>query len=140
MPLKYKLHRDNRIDSDHLFYARAFHEETISLDDLAKHMSEHNSPFSYGTIDGVLKDMVKCIRELLLESKKVKLDNLAIFSLGLHGIGADTAEKFSVSTHIRSAHINALGTGSFSKKELDTSVRFQEVQEYSKPVSSTSKP
>lgn len=128
--LKYKLKRDNRIDSDNLYYARAYHDETISLNSLAEHMANHNSPFSYGTINGVLKDMVKCIRELLLESKKVKLDDLAIFSLGLHCTGAESAEKFSVTSNIKSAHINALGTGSFSKKELDTTVRFREVDEY----------
>ena len=128
--LKYKLKRDNRIDSDNLIYARAYHDETITLEQLAKHMSDHNTPYSLGTIQGVLTDMVSCIRELLLESKKVKLDNLAIFSLGLKGTGAESVEKFSVSSNIKSAHINALGTGSFSKKELDTTVRFQEVGEY----------
>ena len=128
--LKFKLKRDNRIDSDNLIYARAYHDETITLEQLAQHMSDHNTPYSLGTIKGVLTDMVSCIRELLLESKKVKLDNLAIFSLGLKGTGAESVEKFSVSSNIKSAHINALGTGSFSKKELDTTVRFQEVGEY----------
>ncbi|MCQ2220138.1 MAG: DNA-binding protein [Prevotella sp.] len=128
--VKYKLKRDNRIDSDNLIYARAFHDETISLEQLSEHMSNHNSPYSEGTIKGVLTDMVSCIRELLLDSKKVKLDNLAIFSLGLKGTGAESVEKFSVSSNIKSAHINALGTGSFSKRELDTTVRFQEVGEY----------
>lgn len=130
MPLKYKIHRDNRIDSDNLYFARAYHDDTVTLDQLAKHMSEHNSPFSYGTIKGVLADMITCTHELLLDSKKVKFDNLAIFSLGLHSIGAETVEKFSVAGNIKSAYINALGTGSFSKKQLDTSVRFQEVGEY----------
>ena len=128
--LKFKIKRDNRVDSDNLYFARAYHDETISIAQLAEHMSNHNSPYSAGTINGVLTDMVSCIRELLLDSKKVKLDNLAIFSLGLKGIGAETVEKFSVAGNIKSAHINALGTGSFSKKELDTSVRFQEVGEY----------
>ena len=130
MAIKYKIVRDHRIDSDHLYYARAYHDETVSLEKLAEHMADHNTPYSKGTIMGVLTDMVSCIRELLLESKKVKLDNLAIFSLGLRSFGADTPEKFSVNKHIHSAHINALGTGSFSKRELDTSVKFQEVDEY----------
>ncbi len=128
--VKFKIKRDNRIDSDNLYYARAYHEETVTLNELAQHMAEHNSPFSYGTIKGVLTDMVSCIRELLLQSKKVKLDNLAIFSLSLHSTGAESVEKFSVSANIKSAHISARGTGSFSKKELDTSVKFQEVEEY----------
>ena len=132
--LKYKIKRDNRVDSDNLYYARASHDETISIEQLSEHMSNHNSPYSEGTIRGVLTDMVSCIRELLLDSKKVKLDNLAIFSLSLHSTGAETAKDFSVSANIKSAHINARGTGSFSKKELDTVVKFQEVEEYTKPT------
>ena len=130
--IKYKLYQNKNEKSagNGKWYGRAYHDETIGLDDLAKHMSEHNTPYSKGTIHGVLKDMVACVKELLLESKKVKLDNLAIFSLGLKGTGAESVEKFSVSSNIKSAHINALGTGSFSKKELDTTVRFQEVGEY----------
>lgn len=131
--LKYKVYQDARADYDHLFYARAYHDETISITELAKHMANHNSPYSEGTIKGVLTDMVSCIRELLLSSKKVKLDNLAIFSLGLKSVGAETAETFTVSKNIVSAHINALGTGNFSKRELDNSVHFQEVDEYQKP-------
>lgn len=130
MALKYKIKRDNREESNNLYYARAYHDETITLTQLARHMADHNTPYSLGTIQGVLTDMVTCIRELLLESKKVKLDNLAIFSLGLKGKGAEKLEDFSVAKNIVAAHINSLGTGSFSKKELDTSVRFQEVGEY----------
>ena len=133
--LKFKIMRDNRIDSDHLYYARAFHDETISLAQLAEHMSTHNSPYSAGTIQGVLTDMVSCIRELCLQSKKVKLDNLAIFSIGLKGIGADTYEKWNVQRNITGAHINALGTGNFSTRDLKNTVTYQEVDEYEKPTS-----
>ena len=36
---------------------------TLDLEGLASHMTEHNTPFSKGTIYGVLCDMVKCIKE-----------------------------------------------------------------------------
>ena len=45
-------------------------EETIDLDALAEHMSNHNTPYSKGAIKGMLTDMVGCIKELLLEGKK----------------------------------------------------------------------
>ena len=57
--------------------------KTVNVDELARHMSEHNTPYSKGAIKGVLTDMVSCIRELMLEGKAVKLDNLAIFSAGI---------------------------------------------------------
>ena len=57
--------------------------KTINIDELAKHMSEHNTPYSKGAIKGVLTDMIGCIRELMLEGKAVKLEGLAIFSAGI---------------------------------------------------------
>lgn len=112
------------------WFARAHHTETIDLEGLAEHMADHNSPFSKGTIHGVLKDMVSCVRELCLDSKKVKLDGLAIFSIGLKTKGSDKRENFTAA-NIVSAHINALGTGDFSKKQLDLSVKFKEQDQYS---------
>ena len=52
-------------------------------------MSDHNSPYSAGMIKGVLTDMVVCIKELLLDGKSVKIDDLAIFSVGLRGTSVD---------------------------------------------------
>ena len=39
-------------------------------------------------IIGRLKDMVNCTKELLLDGKNVEIDDLAIFSVGLHTTGA----------------------------------------------------
>ena len=44
-------------------------EETLNIDALSEHMSNHNSPFSKGVIKGLLTDMVNCIKEQLLEGK-----------------------------------------------------------------------
>ena len=59
----------------------------MSIDELAKHMAEHNTPYSEGCIKGVIADMVGCIRELTLQGYSVKLDNLAIFKLSVEGNG-----------------------------------------------------
>ena len=130
--IKYRIYKNNNraAGKQGKFYARAYHDETIGLEELSEHMSRHNTPYSKGTIHGVLKDMVVCVRELLLDSKKVKLDNLAIFSLGLKTTPADSAETFTTSANIVKAYINALGTGDISKKQLDVTARFKEVAEY----------
>lgn len=59
------------------WYARPVVNETLNIEALAKHMSDHNTPFSPGVIRGVLTDMVACIKELILDGKNVKLDDLA---------------------------------------------------------------
>ena len=84
--------------------------------------------------------MVACVRELLLDSKKVKLDDLAIFSLGLTSRPADTPADFTPSANIVKAYINAIGTGEISKKQLDVTARFKEVVEYNRGESNASNP
>ena len=77
------------------WFARAVSDETFDLAKLAEHMSKHNSPYSGGVIKGVLSDMVDCIKELLLDGKCVKIDDLAIFGVGIRSKAADTLEEFS---------------------------------------------
>ena len=94
--------------------------KTINIDELAKHMSEHNTPYSKGAIKGVLTDMIGCIRELMLEGKAVKLEGLAIFSAGIKTKknGAPTSADFSTTKHIDSVYMRARATGEFTRAEL----------------------
>ena len=62
-----------------LWYARPLIEDTFDTERLAKHMANHNTPYSEGLIKGVLTDMISCTKELILDGKNVKLDDLAIF-------------------------------------------------------------
>ena len=94
--------------------------KTVNVDELARHMSEHNTPYSKGAIKGVLTDMIDCIRELMLEGKAVKLDGLAIFSAGIKTKknGALTSADFSTTKHIDSVYMRARATGEFTRAEL----------------------
>ena len=91
------------------FFAFPVIEETVDLSGLSEHMSSHNTPFSKGVIKGLLTDMVNCIKELLLEGKNVKIDDLAIFSIGIKNQkgGADTEEDFSVTKNIQSVKLRS---------------------------------
>ena len=60
-----------------LWYARPLIEDTFDTERLAKHMANHNTPYSEGLIKGVLTDMISCTKELILDGKNVKLDDLA---------------------------------------------------------------
>jgi len=126
MAVKVYLHQNQIKDSKGYgkYYAYADNESPIDLVGLAKHMSEHNTPFSEGTIIGILKDMVKCIRELNLNGQPVKIDGLAIFSTHIENKGGwDTLADVNLSMGGENANIQALrlcaqATGEFSKAEL----------------------
>ena len=102
------------------WFAKNVVEETIDLDALAEHMSNHNSPYSKGVIKGLLTDMIQCIKELLLEGKNVKIDDLAIFSLGIKNkLMADSEETFTVSKNIEGVKLKARATGELMSKSLN---------------------
>ena len=102
------------------WFAKNVVEETIDLDGLAEHMSNHNSPYSKGVIKGLLTDMISCIKELLLEGKNVKVDDLAIFSLGIKNkVMALKEEDFTVSKNISGVKLKARATGDLMSKNLN---------------------
>ena len=78
-------------------YAIAQSKETVTMRSLAKHIAEHNSVFSEGTILGLLTDAGKCIVENLKQGNRVDLWDLGTFFVTLSGEGAATAEEFSTS-------------------------------------------
>ena len=116
-------------------YARVDYKEMYTLEKLAMHMSEHNSPYSQGLILGILTDMVKCIRELTLNGNCVKIENLAIFKASVvanatnrygimrAAIGAKTTKVNGVITPtgnaVKSMKLCAQATGDYTKAELN---------------------
>lgn len=118
------------------YYLQTRVEQMIDLEALAEHMAKHNTPFSRGTIKGVLDDMVSCIRELCLEGNSVKLDNLAVFSIGISSAGKATPEEVSASD-VKSVHLNARATGEFKPSELRLDATFSEQAEYTRITSDT---
>ena len=120
--VRYILHQI-KIKSSHSFgkwFAKNVVEETIDLDALAEHMSSHNCPYSKGAIKGVLTDMITCIKELLLEGKNVKIDHLAIFSLGIKNKAtSDVESDFSISKNIEGVKLKARATGELMSKSLN---------------------
>lgn len=116
--------RQNKVKSSPTvgkYYAWPVIEETMSLRDLAKHMSEHNSGFSEAMCLGVITAMIRCIKEMILQGKNVKIDDLAIFSCGIRNTsgGADSEEDFSVSKNISGVKLRARATGTLSAVSLN---------------------
>ena len=130
--LKYKLHQDNRSTAQNkgYWYARPVVERTFDLNDLAEHMADHNSPYSKGVIQGVLTDMVSCIRELTADGTAVKIPNLAIFSVGFRSGGAPTVKEFDAGKHIKAFKLRARATGEYSPELLKQCVKVRQYDEY----------
>lgn len=106
-------------DANGLYYAFPVVNETYDIDKLSEHMSAHNTPFSAGAIKGMLTDAVTCIRELVLQGIAVKIDNLAIFSLGIKNkAGAKSEEEFSISKNIEGVKLRARATGDLMSASL----------------------
>ena len=61
------------------YYGRTVDNTPITLEELVDHMANHNTPYSPGCIKGVLTDMVKCIRHLLLDGINVKVGETPSF-------------------------------------------------------------
>ena len=72
------------------YYARVSYKQTMTVQDMAHHMAEHNTMFSEGSITGILIDFVKCVREMVLMGNTVKIDNLAIFKATVEANGLET--------------------------------------------------
>ena len=113
-----------------LWFARAASDETLNLEALSEHMHSHNCPYSQGTILGVLRDAVKCTKELLLEGKKVKFDNLALFSVGIKGNGAENQKEYSVQKNVDGLRLLARATGDLSTTRLFLDSQLKEVKYY----------
>lgn len=108
------------------FFAYPVVTQTYGLDELAEHMSKHNTPFSKGAIMGMLTDMVSCVRELVLQGIAVKIPDLAIFSIGIKNKeGAASEKEFTITKNIAGLKLRARGTGEFkaSSLNLDASLK-----------------
>ena len=118
------------------YYPRVSYKQTLNIHDMAKHMAEHNTPFSEGTIEGILRDFVKCTREQTLMGNTVKIDDLAIFKVSVIGNGCallyDPATDKTISASIGTiaktdktgAAVNSLkllaqATGEYTRDELN---------------------
>ena len=114
-----------------LWYARPVIEETYDTERLAKHMANHNTPYSAGVVKGVLTDMISCIKELILDGKNVKLDDLAIFSVGIvRRKGSASAADFTLADNVKGLKLRARATGELSNAQINLEGQMKEAAVY----------
>ena len=121
-------------------YARVDYKETLEVEDMARHMAEHNTAFSEGLITGILIDFVKCVREQVLNGNTVKIKNLAIFKATveanpletLYDADADKVASATIGTlaegqktgpAVKTVKLLAQSTGDFTREELKKDVK-----------------
>ena len=103
------------------FYATAVQDRTMEFEDFVTHISEHNSPYSRGTVHGVLMDTLDCLQELILDGKSVRFADLGLFSIGMTSRGEDNAEKVNASS-ITGVHLIVRNTKNWSNTDLGSEV------------------
>ena len=103
-------------------YGTAQIHEKLSFDDFCKHIADHNSPFSKGTIKGILTDAVACLREQMLAGNFVQLGDMGNFHVELATEGAVTTDDFSTD-NIKA--VNVRWTPSKRFKNLRDEATFQ---------------
>ena len=115
------------------YYAFPVITQTIGISGLAAHMSSHNTGFSPGQVKGMLTDMVKCIKELVLSGVAVKIDDLAIFTLGIvNKEGAATKDDFTVQKNIESVKLRSRATGELMRATLNLEANLKDIEKMTK--------
>lgn len=84
-------------NSEKKVYATVQSKETLTLRDIASHISGHNSVFSEGTILGLLTDAMKCMTENLMAGNRIDMWDLGTFYVTLSCNGADSVKEFNES-------------------------------------------
>ena len=92
------------------WYAQIKNLETLNTRKLANHISEHGSIYTPDVVFGVLEKFRSCLLEMLLNSKRVKIDGLGIFFTTIENEkgGALKKEDFSPAKNLKALHIRFL--------------------------------
>ncbi len=78
-------------------YATAQYDRAMELEEFAEHIAQHNSKYSEADIMAVIIMMVKCLRECILDGKKVRLGKLGDFWVTLTSKGVEDGSQFTAS-------------------------------------------
>ena len=78
----------------------------LTLDKFAEHIASHGSKYNRADIYAVLMQTVDCMREMLLEGKRIEMGDLGVFSVSIQSQGAESLEAFNPAIHIEQLNVN----------------------------------
>ena len=100
--------RGNPMDADAAkkAYASAQYSEVMDINRFAEHIASHGSKYNRADIYAVLMQTVDCMREMLLEGKRIEMGDLGVFSVSIQSQGAESLEAFNPAIHIEQLNVN----------------------------------
>ena len=92
------------------WYGRVKYLESMNTRKLSNHIAEHGSIYTPDVVYGVMEKFRSCLLEMLLQSKRVKIEGLGTFYATIECAkgGAVSKDKFNVQKHINGLHIRFL--------------------------------
>ena len=92
------------------WFAHAKSVETLNTRKMANHISEHGSIYTPDVVFGVLEKFRSCMLEMLMNSRKVKIDGLGTFYCTIENQkgGAVSKEEFKPNANLKALHIRFL--------------------------------
>ena len=76
-------------------FAVAQYTDVMTIEKFARHIATHGCVYSRADISAILYLAVDCMREMLLDGRKIRLGDLGDFSVSLSSKGAESADKFT---------------------------------------------
>ncbi len=111
------------------WYATSVTDREMSFEDFVTHIADHTSPFSRGTVHGVLMDTLDCLQELILDGKSVRLGELGLFSIGMTSKAENTKADVTAQS-IQGVHLIVRNTKTWSNAELAKKCKLEEYNSY----------
>ncbi len=118
------------------WYATAVTDREMSFEDFVSHISDHGSPYSRGSIHGVLMDALDHLQELILDGKSVRLGELGLFSIGMTSRAEDTKADVTAQS-IQGVHLIVRNTKTWSNAQLSKMCKLQEYGTYDSSADDT---
>lgn len=106
------------------YFAIAQVSKKMSIEDLAHHIANHQCPYSYADIQAIILRTIDCVKEQLLEGKKVSLGGLGDFQVRLISDGEADPGKF---TSDNITDVKVVWTCGSELKNLRPEAEFKEV-------------
>ena len=125
------------------WYGRTKNVETLNTRKMAQHIAEHGSIYTPDVVYGVLEKFRSCLLEMLLNSRKVKIDGLGTFycTMQCKPGGVLKEEDFKANQSVEALHIRFLpeqeAENNISSREFLKKAEFINIKELVKGDTTT---
>ena len=118
--------KQNKVKNSKIFgkwFAHGKTVEVINTRKMATHIADHGSIYTPDVVFGVLEKVRSCLLEMLLNSKRVKIDGLGTFFTTIENEpgGAAKKEDFSPQKNLKALHIRFM-----PEQEAETNISSRE--------------